>query len=405
MMTELLYPVAAAVGVAIIVVALVAGLLEFVMRAFRYIDERYLSRLVSRRDFMDEAYHPYLDWIEDWSKPMFFYLPVGFRFFNNDNPLPGYADNNSLAFRCPEFSEADSDVLRIVLFGGSAAWGCGSSSNQTTIAGHLERLINEDGRLLQGYKRAECFNLAQMNGNQTQDLLIALFFASRLKPGIAISYTGWNELVTSHFMDAELLRKYGVFYVYEMADWTPMEVAGAREKALKNAFFSWLGANFELGRFLVSRFGPRPEPHNLSPEKLKEHAQLCSELFVDNLERMEDLGRGAGFRHYQFLQPTLYCKPNLTPSEAKVIELYDEVRPRHGGRAVGDFLRGTNIYDAIREAAKGRPGEAAPIYDLHDMFADETEQMFFTLVHLNDEGYLRVAQRIYDTLLADQGAA
>jgi len=36
--------------------------------------------------------------------------------------------------------------------------------------------------------------------------------------------------------------------------------------------------------------------------------------------------------------------------------------------------------------------------DIADMFADEREQMFFTLVHLTDLGYLRIAERIHETL-------
>ncbi len=38
--------------------------------------------------------------------------------------------------------------------------------------------------------------------------------------------------------------------------------------------------------------------------------------------------------------------------------------------------------------------------DIGDMFLDEKETMFFLLVHLTDDGYRRMAERVYETLVS-----
>jgi hypothetical protein len=209
---------------AIILIALVIVLLfglELLTRLYNWFKKTFLIKQVSRKDFIADEYQDYLKRIEDWSKPMFYYFPIGLRLFNLDNPLPGKVENNSLGYRCPEFIPPEEGTMRIVLLGGSAAWSSGSSSNKTTIAGYLEKMINEDKRFLKqgnrNFDRAEVFNLAQINGMQTQDILSLIFFYDKIKPDLVLSFTGWNELVTSHTLDEDLLDKFELFYVQEMA--------------------------------------------------------------------------------------------------------------------------------------------------------------------------------------------
>ena len=231
------------IGLFICLIFLVVISGEVIFRLARYIDHLLFSEYVSRRDFIDEKYHPYVDWVEDWNKPNFFYLPIGLRLFNIENPIIGRVKNNSLGFRAAEFSPPSDDVLRILLIGGSTAWGSGASSNEQTISANLEKIINDDRRLLGKKKCAECINLAQMRGTQTQDLLSIMLYADRLKPDIVVSLTGWNELITSHFMDDNYLEKYRAFYVYEMADWVPLNVPSQTSKLLRESGIKWLSSH------------------------------------------------------------------------------------------------------------------------------------------------------------------
>ena len=135
-------------GLILCAVLLAALTVEVTLRACKLFADTFLYEHISRKDFIDEEYHPYLSAWEDWSKPMFKYHSIGFRLFNTDISIGDKVQNNSLGFRCPEFTPPSDDEFRIVLIGGSAAWGSGASSNEATIAGQLEKCFNADRALL-----------------------------------------------------------------------------------------------------------------------------------------------------------------------------------------------------------------------------------------------------------------
>ena len=211
-------------------------LLEIIFRIINYIRFKYFIEQVSRKDFINDNYHSYLNWYESWKNPMFFYLPIGFRLHNIQNPrLPLEVKNNSYGFRCDEFpSSENTKFLKIVILGGSAAWGSGSTNNESTIAGYLEKIINKDQRLLgKNYQKAKVYNLAQVNGTQTQDILTINFFFKKINPDIVISFTGWNEIAVSEQFDQNILNKFRVFYLDELAGWESSNIEGKEISIIK----------------------------------------------------------------------------------------------------------------------------------------------------------------------------
>ena len=70
---------------------------------------------------------------------------IGIRFFNDDEKIIGVR-NNSLGFRCREFKDKEENVIRVVLLGGSVAYGCGATNNDNTISGNLEKIIKEKNK-------------------------------------------------------------------------------------------------------------------------------------------------------------------------------------------------------------------------------------------------------------------
>ena len=394
-MFDFLEAAASIIGTIVLGFCLLAIGAELAIRLWRWLQVTLFVEEVQRKDFLSPEYGPYLNWIEDWSKPMFQYLPIGLRHFNLDNPI-GPVRNNALGFRCDELTGSEPGELRVAVLGGSAAWGCGASSNEATISGQLERLINHDGRLLSGFDRAKVYNLAQVDGHQTQDLLTALFYLPRLRPHIAVSFTGWNELVCNGSMRRDLLERYGVFYLTEMAGWQPLKAGGVSRQVLAQSFWIWSSKWSALAAELgVKHYAPAPAQQR----PVAECIEVGLPLFADHLVRLDELAATYGFRHFQFLQPNIYRKRTLTAEEAKIIELYDEVRPIQGGKATGDFLRTTNVYQPLLDRVRHDP-RIQSVTDLSDMFLDEAERRYFSLVHMTDTGYQVVAERIYDTLVA-----
>lgn len=377
----------------------VVVVLELVLRLKNLLEKLFVIENVTRKDFLAEGYQDYVNWVEDWSKPMFHYLPIGFRLFNLDNPIPEKVNNNSLGFRCDDFKVPNDDTFNVVILGGSAAWGCGASSNEFTIAGQLEKLLNADDRLLGlGKKTAKCYNLAQVNGYQTQDILSLIFFAPRIKPDLVVSLTGWNELMSNYTMNRQYLERYRMFYMDEMEGWEPSGIVGNKSKAVKEAIRSWAVDSFELIKHLDSRKGVLNADYNVPV-----HAQISlgSELFVEHLITIANLSKAYGYKHFQFMQPYVYRKRLLTPDEQQIVELYDHARPVHGGVETGDYLRGNNIYRGLLQNVEELNGAAGSVTDLCDVFQNEPETMFYTLVHLNDLGYEKIAKSIYETILSD----
>lgn len=99
---------------------------------------------------------------------------------------------NSLGLRNKEISiEKDTNVFRIILLGGSTAWGYGSTSNGTTIAGYLEQnLQNQDTS-----RKYEVINFTQFGYNSTQEFIQWNDITS-YKPNLVIHFTGYNDIYT-----------------------------------------------------------------------------------------------------------------------------------------------------------------------------------------------------------------
>lgn len=377
-------------------------LAELVFRSGLWLYDLLYVETVSRADYIDEAYHPYLDWIESWKSQMFFYLPIGLRLHNNDNQdSPTLASTNTHGFRCREFSRPNKNVLTIALLGGSTAWGCGATSNATNISGHLETIINQDKRLLRGrYDHAEVYNLAQVNGTQTQDIINVNFFFKDINPAIVISLTGWNELVVTDQYNQFLLERFRLYYLEELVDWRSPNVEGQRAQLIRHHFFEWLISKSALFRE-IAKLRRASVESSVSPfGDIRDRIDLAREIFLEHLEQLQRLGTAHNFVHFQFMQPHLYRKKFLTEQEKKIVELYDVVRPMHGGQVIGDYLRDHDIYNPIIQHTTPESTRYGHVSNLVDIFREEKEDIYFTLVHMRENGYRRIAKSIYNTIVS-----
>lgn len=109
----------------------------------------------------------------------------------------GHLKTNSLGFRDRQRStNKPRGVKRIVLLGGSVAYGRTATSNNATIASNLERMLNKrdsSGVLW------EVINLAVPDVISYQELLILIKYGLPYKPDYVISLSGIND--AHHFMN------------------------------------------------------------------------------------------------------------------------------------------------------------------------------------------------------------
>lgn len=385
------------IGMAVLGIAGLAATAEVVLRGWRAFSRRFLVDEISRKAYLHPQYHPYIDWLSDWRKPVFRYMPVGFCLYNTDYAFPGpNVVNNTLGFREQEFDDTPpEDALRVVLLGGSSAWGAGAGSNAATITGRLEALLNDDPELLAGHRRARVYNLAQVNGLQTQELSLFLLYGLPLRPHVVISYNGWNELYSSfNRMDHRTIDTFRMFYYPELTDWMPLGVEGRREALVKEAGVSLLRSRSALASSLL-RPVPPAGPRMSFDRDWEDFHRVTSRVFVRNLAIWSELARGLGFTYLPCLQPHIYAKRIHSPDEIRTLTLYHDVRPVGAAAKGGRWLTDNDLYDLVR---KGAEDEGVAVHDMSRMFADTAEQIFFSMVHTNDRGYDLAAHSIRDEM-------
>ena len=373
-------------------VILIFLILEILISALLRIKNFFLIKEKKRKDFLDPKYHKYLRRYES-ARPIFKYIPIGLRSFNfEDGEIQG-VKNNSLGFRCPEFTEKKKNIIRVVLLGGSAAWGSGSSNNGNTITGHLEKILNEKLKLSRK-KKIECWNLAQINNYLSQDLLNANLFFEKLRPDFVISYAGWNEMAASYLLDQKKLKKFRTYFMEEVGDVGPMSLPSHRNKLIIKGLSKLLFENSKI----ISFFQNKNNNKNIfDKKKFKNEMILSSSIFVDHLNKFKLMSKGYSFKYIQFLQPHIYKKNDLTNSEKKITQLYNFVRPVHGGENFEEYLKSNDIYKYVTKDTKIQ--KELECYNLSEMFANSKEKIYYTLVHLTDRGYKLVAERISQVLL------
>lgn len=379
--------------------------IEIVFRLINFLRFKYFIDHVARKDFINENYHSYLNWYESWKHPMFFYLPIGFRLHNINNPrLPVQVKNNSYGFRCDDFpSIEDKNIFKVVVLGGSAAWGSGSTNNENTISGYLERIINKDKKLLcNNYKKAKVYNLAQVNGTQTQDILTINFFFKKLNPDLVVSFTGWNEIGVSDQFDQKILNKFRVFYLDELADWESSNIEGKKITFIKQYFIDIILNNSKFASLIFKSIKKKSIIRIQNNDEFTNRIKLASEIFLEHLEQIKILSIAHNFKHYQFLQPHLYRKNYLEEDEKKIIELYDLIRPVHGGVRYGEYLRKNDIYEFLLNKVTKDPSKYGNVHNLIDIFKNDKNGNFFTLVHLKDRSYEIIAQKMYELIISNE---
>jgi hypothetical protein len=118
--------------------------------------------------------------------------------FVGHGPMPGQYDNthiNSMQFRDErELTVPRPDgVYRIFLTGGSTAFGSGAPSQDRTIGGYLEKILN-DSRATATEITFEVLTMANPAWASTHERIMIENRLSELQPNLIISFSGLNDV-------------------------------------------------------------------------------------------------------------------------------------------------------------------------------------------------------------------
>ncbi len=376
----------------ITIVIFTVFVLELILRIWDLFIYKFLYKEITRFDFFESDYHSYIKWTDSWEKPMFYYYPIGLRFHNINNPLPKVI-SNSYGFRCDEFDDIENlgtNIKKIVLVGGSAAWGFGSSSNNTTIAGYLENYLNLNTNI-----KYKVINLALVNQNQTQDIMLLNWLLPIIKPNMVIHYGGWNELIASfNIEDVKNVTKYEMIPINEMLNWEPLKAGNNIKKTFIKSAKKLITQKLLISKKIESLFKKNNKPKK---RNFKDNIELFSEIFISNMHRMKKISEAYECEFLQVIQPNIFRKKVLTTSERKALDAYKSFRQTMGDKSDMDFLQKGSYFKIVKN--KKRINNINTKYlDLVDMFLNEKKDIFFSLVHCRDQGYAKIAREIYKYL-------
>lgn len=287
----------------------------------------------------------------------------------------------------------------IGVFGGSVAFSAASSSNETTIAGYLEVELNM--RAPQG-RRIRVLNLALPAGQQPQSLLI---FAMKL--GLldgAVTFDGVNEAIIPAYYNRGAMPvsfPYRPFYETLFARSLTEEQRAIQwnieeeERAAANSRFS-LWSAWQASRRRRRIEGLRNRLKALSPASvalesifpraeggIEQHVAAGMDNWRDCTRTMHAMARATRTEIVSILQPIPEREKPLTERERCHIEAQPGVLAI---RALG--------YAQLCARRAELAAEGVMCLDFAGVFADQSEDMYVDIGHLNNRACQIVAQRI-----------
>ncbi|QBQ55084.1 SGNH/GDSL hydrolase family protein [Nitrosococcus wardiae] len=290
---------------------------------------------------------------------------------NTDLPT---ISTNSLGFRDDPIEPRQTDERRVLILGGSTAWGLGASANEYTVTGVMESLLNQG---------TQAYNYRVMNGAypgwQSRNELIALMeFYNRFDPDYVIVLTGYNDLFTlTHGNDGELHTRPESRMLANAVDESlkPMTTIRALRKVAGSLGIWRIVIHFREKMTLA-------KPHD---GVTRYNAETSSKVASDILDRylaMADYTQRHGSQLIIALQPDIYTTEKAMTGE----ELGVRRRVTEGWRDI-ETTYGKYRADLHQLLTENLIAAGIPVIDLAGAFDGVQAPVFIDACHLNDEGY------------------
>lgn len=291
---------------------------------------------------------------------------------------------NKLGFRGAEVAvPKPPGVCRVLLLGGSVAWGFGATSDDTTIAGCLRRQLSKQSP----GQRVEVVNAACPGHVTFQELMLYQAFAASLQPDWVVTVDGVND-----FRDAMLTGRTLVSEPF-------VQVLPALEMALNRRAY---GLRYGLNRMVqdcallqaiqlaaTTMRGHPPQPTHAEPSLVEETVRA----WRDNLAGLAALARQRGARCCFALQP--FISTGRKPLSSEEVQLKRRLE-LHFRDALTCYDRYFGLARAKLPALGAESGTVT--CDLTDVFDGETGTIFTDSCHFGDRGNELVACRLAEMI-------
>jgi lysophospholipase L1-like esterase len=293
---------------------------------------------------------------------------------------------NAQGFRGRDWTIAKAPgTARLVVLGGSAAFGHGALSDDAVFAAVLERLLRERGR------KVEVLNAGVMGYQSTQELVLLATELLDYAPDALLVFDGWNDCF------------YAALGAEDRGETPPafgeLEAAIADGRALGTNLLRlsalYRGLERKAERWRAARAGGPEDPIEaaFAAEFYDHPAGLAR--YRANLARICRLARASGAAALLAPQPELFGRADPGPDAAARAKPSASYREHVAARYPGYVA-------AAREVAAA---EGALFRDCRPAFDGAREAVFLDPVHFDDHGNELVARWLLDAADGALGGA
>jgi len=278
---------------------------------------------------------------------------------------------NSHGFRGPEISqEKPENTYRIFVLGGSTGFGSGSTSDETSIPGFLQKKFNE----INLDKRVEVINAGISSFESFAETYYVKTKLIHFDPDLLIVYDGANDAWVNGFeVDSD-----GNIIEPKKIDDAPEE----EERIFKFGNYPFYRTPFVF-KTIIRNIDVTPTNFTdslISPELVS--------LWKNRWNEVCELGKTEGFDTMITIQPMIGIgKKPYSPAE--LVKYGDGLRYQ----PLAQNFQG--MVDSLKELDKTCTKTA----DLRDTFENITQTVYFDSAHVTDFGNEIIAQRLFELSL------
>jgi lysophospholipase L1-like esterase len=259
---------------------------------------------------------------------------------------------NNLGFRGGDIRKDEKPKKRIMVVGGSTAFGTGLQNDDETFEHHLEHLLN-----------AEVINAAVVGHASGQELVYLLMELVDLQPDVVITLDGWNDY-DLHPLTSKFLGSNGFGQIEEQLKTLQSVTDGSFLTRVSNLYWILFPNITKQLESLWVRFFRREE------QTSEPDLRVASAVYATNITKMQRLSEAFNYKFLCVLQP-------------------DRDRKQQ--------------YRAFREAAKMHLQQAGiEALDLNELDEQGIKaEWYMDPVHLDGAGNQAIAQIIANKIVAD----
>ena len=326
-----------------------------------YQGQEWAAALARESDGRGQVFQQYLIWISKAQKG---------QFVNLDR------DTGRKTWNPPNLQAPEATVFA---FGGSASWGYGARDDYT-LPSQLSRLLNAKS------PRFRVFNFGEPGYTFTQGVFSLITkLRDGARPTYVIFYDGFND-VYGAYQSGKPGTLHNIAQLKEKLESKPRQIYWQAVKG-------WWQENIFLYNKIFSRFLQpsgkrfREVGAGFSDEELKNLAAGLTQYYGQSLELLDQLAQAYGFKYACFWQPALFTEAQILPQETRAdVRLEDK-----------NFAR---LYQFTNQYLAEHP-PPQHFYNLTDVLSGRTQPCYLDLMHLTEEGYGLVAERMEKILRKD----